>query len=300
MNLGMDMDQIMHELLIPFTYDYMFKAMWVSALVGGACAFLSVYLVLKGWSMMGDALAHSVVPGVAAAYILQLPYAVGAFFAGILASSTMGLIKQKTRLREDVVTGLVFTSMFALGLLMASLHPMAVNIQRIVLGNILAISDEDVVQVAIIAGISLAILWLKWKDFMLVFFDENHARIVGINVTLLKVMFFSLLSACTVAALQTVGAVLVVAMLITPGATAYLLTDRFRNMIYISIGVGVVGSFLGAYLSYFMDGATGGVIVVVQVLIFLAAFIFAPKHGLRAVRLHTIPGKLPNSEGVTL
>ena len=198
------------------------------------------------------------------------------------------------------MTGLVFTSMFALGLLMASLHPMAVNIQRIVLGNILAISDEDVVQVAIIAGISLAILWLKWKDFMLVFFDENHARIVGINVTLLKVMFFSLLSACTVAALQTVGAVLVVAMLITPGATAYLLTDRFRNMIYISIGVGVVGSFLGAYLSYFMDGATGGVIVVVQVLIFLAAFIFAPKHGLRAVRLHTIPGKLPNSEGVTL
>jgi manganese/iron transport system permease protein len=278
---------IFNELLIPFTYDYMFKAMWVSALVGGACAFLSVYLILKGWSLMGDALSHSVVPGVAAAYILQLPYAVGAFFAGILASSAMGLIKQKTRLREDVVTGLVFTSLFALGLLMASLHPTSVNIQSIVLGNILAISDEDVVQVASIAGISLLILCLKWKDLMVVFFDENHARAVGIHIGFLKILFFALLSACTVAALQTVGAVLVVAMLITPGATAYLLTDRFDKLILISVAIGMAGSFIGAYLSYFLDGATGGVIVVVQVVIFLGAFIFAPKHGLRAARRGT-------------
>jgi manganese/iron transport system permease protein len=279
----------LNELLIPFTYDYMFKAMWVSALVGGACAFLSVYLILKGWSLMGDALSHSVVPGVAAAYILQLPYAVGAFFAGILASSAMGLIKQKTRLREDVVTGLVFTSLFALGLLMASLHPTSVNIQSIVLGNILAISDEDVVQVASIAGISLLVLCLKWKDLMVVFFDENHARAVGIHIGFLKILFFALLSACTVAALQTVGAVLVVAMLITPGATAYLLTDRFDKLILISVAIGMAGSFIGAYLSYFLDGATGGVIVVVQVVIFLGAFIFAPKHGLRAARRRTGP-----------
>ncbi len=279
----------MSEMLVPFTYDYMFKAMWVSALVGGACAFLSVYLVLKGWSLMGDALAHSVVPGVAAAYILQLPYAAGAFFAGILASSAMSLIKQKTRLREDVVTGLVFTSLFALGLLMASLHPTSVNIQSIVLGNILAISDEDVVQVAIIAGVSLFILCLKWKDLMVIFFDENHARTIGVNVALLKVLFFALLSACTVAALQTVGAVLVVALLITPGATAYLLTDRFKNLILISVSIGTVGSFTGAYLSYFLDGATGGVIVVMHVLIFLTAFIFAPKHGLMAARRRAGP-----------
>ncbi|RXZ37101.1 metal ABC transporter permease [Oxalobacteraceae bacterium CAVE-383] len=277
---------MLHALLVPFTYDYMFKAMWVSALVGGACAFLSVYLVLKGWSLMGDALAHSVVPGVAAAYILQLPYAVGAFFAGLLASSAMGLIKQKTRLREDVVTGLVFTSLFALGLLMASLHPTAVNIQSIVLGNILAISDDDVVQVAAIAAVSLAILCLKWRDLMAVFFDEQHARIAGINAMRLKLLFFALLTACTVAALQTVGAVLVVAMLITPGATAYLLTDRFKTMLLISMVVGVAGSFIGAYLSYFLDGATGGVIVVVQVAIFVTAFVFAPKHGLRAARRH--------------
>ena len=283
----------LHALLVPFTYDYMFKAMWVSALVGGACAFLSVYLILKGWSLMGDALSHSVVPGVAAAYILQLPYAVGAFFAGLLASSAMGLIKQRTHLREDVVTGLVFTSLFALGLLMASLHPTSVNIQAIVLGNILAISDEDVVQVALIAGISLAVLCLKWKDFMALFFDEQHARVVGIGAMRLKVLFFALLSACTVAALQTVGAVLVVALLITPGATAYLLSDRFKHMLWISMAVGTIGSFVGAYLSYFLDGATGGVIVVVQVLIFIAAFLFAPKHGLLARR----PGSLAMPAG---
>jgi manganese/iron transport system permease protein len=281
----------MTALLIPFTYDYMFKAMWVSALVGGACAFLSVYLVLRGWSLMGDALAHSVVPGVAAAYIFQLPYAVGAFFAGIMASAAMALIKQTTHLREDVVTGLVFTSLFALGLLMASLHPTAVNIQSIVLGNILAISNQDVVQVALIAGVSLLLLCLKWKDLMVVFFDENHARVVGINVIGLKLLFFGLLSACTVAALQTVGAVLVVAMLITPGATAWLLTDRFHHMILISVSIGTAGSFVGAYLSYFLDGATGGVIVVVQVMIFIVAFIFAPRHGLLAARRgERVPG----------
>lgn len=279
----------MSELLTPFAYDYMFKAMWVSALVGGACALLSVFLVLKGWALMGDALAHAVVPGVAAAYILHLPYAVGAFFAGLLAASAMALIKHVTTLREDVVTGLVFTSLFALGLLMASLNPASVNIQSIVLGNILAISDDDVFQVALIAGVSLVILCLKWKDLRLVFFDEHHARTLGIRTLPLKVMFFALLSACTVAALQTVGAVLVVAMLITPGATAYLLTDRFVPLMAISVAVGVVGSFVGAYLSYFIDGATGGVIVVLQVAIFFAALVFAPKHGLLAARRRIIP-----------
>ena len=157
---GTDMTELLAELLVPFSYDYMLKAMWVSALVGGVCAFLSAYLMLKGWSLMGDALAHSIVPGVAGAYILGAPFAVGAFFAGILASLGMNFVKQQTRLREDAVIGLVFTSLFALGLLMASIWPTSVSIQTIVLGNILAISDEDVVQVAIIAGVSLAILAL--------------------------------------------------------------------------------------------------------------------------------------------
>ena len=273
------MNELLAELLVPFAYQYMLKAMWVSALVGGVCAFLSAYLMLKGWSLMGDALAHSIVPGVAGAYILGFPFAIGAFFSGILAAFGMQFVKQHTRLREDAVIGLVFTSLFALGLLMASIWPTSVSIQTIVLGNILAISDEDVVQVAIISAVSLSILVLKWKDLMVTFFDESHARSLGLNTTLLKVMFFALLSACTVAALQTVGACLVIAMVVTPGATAYLLTDRFGRLIVISVAIGVATSFVGAYLSYFIDGATGGVIVTLQTLLFLAAFFLAPKHG---------------------
>ena len=278
------MTELLAELVVPFSYQYMAKAMWVSALVGGVCAFLSAYLMLKGWSLMGDALAHSIVPGVAGAYILGFPFAVGAFFAGILASLGMSFVKQHTRLREDAVIGLIFTSLFALGLLMASIWPTSVSIQTIVLGNILAISDEDVVQVAVISAVSLAILALKWKDLMVTFFDESHARSIGLNTSLMKLLFFTLLSACTVAALQTVGACLVIAMVVTPGATAYLITDRFGRLIVISVALGAGTSFVGAYISYFLDGATGGVIVTLQSALFVAAFLFAPKHGLLAAR----------------
>jgi manganese/iron transport system permease protein len=278
------MTALLAELLVPFSYEYMAKAMWVSALVGGVCAFLSAYLMLKGWSLMGDALAHSIVPGVAGAYILGFPFAVGAFFAGILASLAMGFVKQHTRLREDAVIGLVFTALFALGLLLASIWPTSVSVQTIVLGNILAISNEDVIQVAIISAVSLLLLVLKWKDLMVTFFDESHARTLGLNTRLLKGLFFTLLSACTVAALQTVGACLVIAMVVTPGATAYLLTDRFGRLIVISVATGALTSFVGAYISYFLDGATGGVIVTLQTLLFLAAFFFAPKHGVLAAR----------------
>ncbi|MDP3693731.1 metal ABC transporter permease [Bradyrhizobium sp.] len=278
------MDSLFAEMLAPFGYNYMLKAMWVSALVGGVCAFLSAYLMLKGWSLMGDALAHSIVPGVAAAYIVGAPFAVGAFFAGILAAGGMQFVKLNSRLREDAVIGLVFTTLFALGLLMASIWPTSVSIQTIVLGNILAISDEDVVQVAIIAAVSLAILTVIWKDLMVTFFDENHARSIGLNTRALRIVFFTLLSACTVAALQTVGACLVIAMVVTPGATAYLLTDRFGRLILISVALGAVTSFVGAYISFFLDGATGGVIVTLQTLLFIAAFAFAPKHGVIAAR----------------
>lgn len=274
----------MMELLSPFSYDYMLKAMWVSALVGGTCAFLSAFLMLKGWSLMGDALAHSVVPGVAGAYLLGFPFAVGAFIAGLLAALGMAFVRSQTRLREDTVIGLVFTSFFAAGLLLASLNPVSVNIQSIVLGNILAISDEDAVQVVLISVVTLAILLLKWKDLMLVFFDETHARSIGIPVTVLKVLFFTLLSAAVVAALQTVGACLVIAMVVTPGATAYLLTDRFPRLLVIAVAIGAATSFAGAYVSYFLDGATGGVIVTLQTLIFLAVFFFAPRHGVLATR----------------
>ncbi|SEP37210.1 metal ABC transporter permease [Rhodopseudomonas pseudopalustris] len=275
---------LLAELLVPFAYGYMLKAMWVSALVGGVCAFLSAYLMLKGWSLMGDALGHAIVPGVAAAYILGAPFALGAFFAGILAAAGMQFVKLKSRLREDAAIGLVFTTLFALGLLMASIWPMSVSVQTIVLGNILAISDADVVQVAIISAVSLAILALKWKDLMVTFFDESHARSIGLDPRRLKIVFFTLLSACTVAALQTVGACLVIALVVTPGATAYLLTDRFGRLILISVALGAVTSFVGAYVSYFLDGATGGVIVTLQTLLFLAAFYLAPKHGVIAAR----------------
>ncbi|RST79721.1 metal ABC transporter permease [Aquibium carbonis] len=274
----------MDLLLEPFSYGYMVNAIWVSALVGGVCAFLSAYLMLKGWSLIGDALSHSIVPGVAGAYMLGLPFSLGAFLSGGLAAGAMLFLNQRTKLREDAVIGLIFTSFFGLGLFMVSLSPTSVNIQTIVLGNILAITPQDTLQLVIISGVSLVVLLAKWKDLMAVFFDETHARSIGLNPFALKIVFFTLLSACTVAALQTVGAFLVIAMVVTPGATAYLLTDRFPRLIAVSVAVGSLSSFFGAYLSYFLDGATGGIIVVLQTLVFLAAFVFAPKHGMLAAR----------------
>ncbi|MFV0385860.1 metal ABC transporter permease [Paracoccus sp. (in: a-proteobacteria)] len=274
----------MTTLLEPFTYGYMTNAMWVSALVGGVCAFLSSYLMLKGWSLIGDALSHSVVPGVAGAYILGLPFALGAFISGGLAAAAMLFLSDRSGLKVDVIIGIIFTSFFGLGLFMASVNPMSVSIQTITMGNILAITPEDTLQLAIIGFVSLGILLLKWKDLMVVFFDESHARSIGLRPGLLKAVFFVLLSACVVAAMQTVGAFLVIAMVVTPGATAYLLCDRFPRLIVTSVAIGTVTSFVGAYVSYFLDGATGGVIVVLQTLIFLGVFIWSPKHGLLAAR----------------
>jgi manganese/iron transport system permease protein len=275
---------MIETLLLPFQYNYMTNAMWVSALVGGVCAFLSVYLMLKGWSLIGDALSHSIVPGVAGAYMLGLPFALGAFAAGGLAAGAMLFLNQRSGLKEDAIIGLIFTSFFGLGLFMVSLSPMSVSVQTITMGNILAITPEDTLQLAIIGFVSLAVLLAKWKDLMVTFFDENHARSIGIKTGLLKVVFFTLLSACCVAALQTVGAFLVIAMVVTPGATAYLLTDRFPKLLMLSVAIGAVTSFVGAYLSFFLDGATGGLIVTLQTLLFLVAFFFAPKHGFLSAR----------------
>ena len=271
-------------LIQPFGYAYMFNAMWVSALVGAVCAFLSAYLMLKGWSLIGDALSHSIVPGVAGAYMLGLPFALGAFAAGGLAAGAMLFLNQRTGLKEDTIIGLIFTSFFGLGLFMVSLSPTSVSIETITLGNVLAISPSDIWQLAIIGSVTLAVLLAKWKDLMVTFFDENHARSIGLRPEVLRVVFFTLLSASCVAALQTVGAFLVIAMVVTPGATAYLLTDRFPRLLVLSVGIGATTSFVGAYLSYFADGATGGIIVSLQTLIFLAAFFFAPKHGYLAAR----------------
>jgi manganese/iron transport system permease protein len=274
----------MSTLAEPFAYGYMLNAMWVCPLVGAVCAFLSAYLMLKGWSLIGDALSHSIVPGVAGAYMLGLPFSLGAFLAGGLAAAAMLFIHQRTRLREDVVIGLIFTSFFGLGLFMVSLSPTSVDVNTIALGNVLAITPGDTLQLAIIGTVSLAILIFRWKDLMVTFFDESHARSIGLDPLRLKILFFALLAACTVAALMTVGAFLVIAMVVTPGATAYLLTDRFPRLLVLSVAIGALTGFAGAYLSYFLDGATGGVIVVLQTLVFLIAFVFAPKHGVLAAR----------------
>lgn len=279
-------------LLEPLNYQYMIRAIWVSALVGGTCAFLSAYLIMKGWSLMGDALAHAVVPGVALAYLLALPYAFGAFFAGLLAALSMQAVKQKTKLREDAIIGFIFTTFFAVGLLLVSVNPTSVNIQGIILGNVLAISDQDIIQVVAICVISLFALAMFWKDLMHMFFDETHAQSIGLPIGRLKILFFTLLSASCVAALQSVGACLVIAMVITPGASAYLLTDRFGHLVVMAIAMGTVTSGVGAYLSFFLDVNPGGLIVLLQTAVFLAALIFAPKHGLLVRRIQGACGRV--------
>ncbi|MDP1039359.1 iron/manganese ABC transporter permease subunit SitC [Klebsiella pneumoniae] len=283
----------MSWLLEPFGYQYMLNAMWISAMVGGICAFLSCYLMLKGWSLIGDALSHSIVPGVAGAFMLGLPFSVGAFFSGGLAAGSMFLLNQRTRLKEDVIIGLIFSSFFALGLFIISLNPVSVNIQSIILGNILAVPPEDILQLTVIGIISVITLLLKWRDLLLTFFDENHARAVGLHPERLKILFFLLLTLSTVSALQTVGAFMVICLVVTPGATAWLLTDRFPRLVCIAVTIGSVTSFLGAWASYYLDGVTGGIIVVAQTLIFLLVFIFAPVHGLLANRRSVSQSKGP-------
>lgn len=268
----------------PFAYSYMTNAMWVSALVGGVCGFLSAYLMLKGWSLIGDALSHSVVPGVAGAYILGLPFALGAFLSGGLAAAAMLFLSNRSGLKTDTVIGMIFTGFFGLGLFLISVFPTPVSPQSITMGNILTISPEDTLQLLLIGGISAVVLLILWKDLMVTFFDEGHARTIGLRPDLMKAIFFTLLSASTVAAMQTVGAFLVVAMVVTPGATAYLLTDRFPRLLALSAGIGAATGSIGAYLSFFLDGATGGVIVLLQFTLFSLAFLFAPKHGILAAR----------------
>jgi ABC-type Mn2+/Zn2+ transport system permease subunit len=287
---------MIENLVVPFQYDYMLKAMWVSALIGGVCGLLSCFVTLKGWSLMGDALSHAVVPGVTIAYLLGAPFALGAFLSGLLAALGMGFVKARTSLREDAVIGVVFTAFFALGVLLISLFPAGVSLRTIVFGNILGISDPDVLQVAILSGVTLLVLALKWKDLVLFCFDPQQARTLGLHPLVLHYTLLTLLAATAVASMQTVGACLVVATLVTPGATAYLLTDRFSRMLGIAGGIGAGTSFLGAYASYHLDGSTGGCIVVLQTLLFLAALVLAPKHGMlarRARRRIALRGSFP-------
>nr|WP_305880161.1 metal ABC transporter permease [Treponema sp. OMZ 906] len=262
----------------------MVKAILVSGDVGGVCALLSCFVVLKGWSLLGDALSHAVVPGVAVAYIIGIPFSVGAFISGMLAALIMGFVKNKTRIREDAVIGIVYTTFFALGVLLISLYPSNISLTTIIMGNILGIADRDIVQTLIIAGGSLIIILLKWKDLRLFSFDPSHARSIGLNTNALYLLLLTLLAVTAIAALQTVGSVLVVAMLVTPGAAAYLLTDRFPIMMGLAAIIGTLTASAGAYISYYLNGSAGGCIVALQFFLFLAILFFAPHHGILAAR----------------
>lgn len=266
-------------LFTPFHYHYMLSAIAVSTVVGAVCGTLSAFIILKGWSLMGDALSHAVVPGVVVAYLLGLPFAIGAFVAGMLAAIAMQIVKAKSKLREDAVIGIIFTSFFALGLLLISLYPSRVALKSIIFGNILGMAAADVQQLLIIAGIAVTLISIKWRDLMLYCFDPSYARSLGLPTLRLHFLLLGLVAATAVAALQTVGACLVVAMLITPGATAYLLTRRFHHMMLLAGLLGAVSAALGAYLSYFLNGATGGCIVTLQALVFALAWLFAPQQG---------------------
>lgn len=278
----MSFDQIWAWFVAPFQYEFMIKALAVSAIVGLVCAVLSCYMTLKGWSLMGDAVSHAVLPGVVFAYILGLPFAVGAFVFGFGSVIVIGAIKRATRIKEDAVIGLVFTAFFALGLVLISRTPSQLDLTHILFGHVLGITNEDMLQTALISLITLVVVLALRKDLMLFCFDENHARAIGLNTTLLYYLLLSLLALTIVAALQTVGIILVTAMLITPGAIGYLLSDRFGRMMQIAVASGVASSLIGTYLSYHLDASTGGCIVVFQSMLFALAFMFAPGRGLLA------------------
>jgi len=267
-------------LLDPLAHDFMRRALMVSALVGSVCGLLSCYMTLKGWALMGDAVSHAVMPGVVVAYALGLPFSLGAFVFGVGSVALIGFVKQKSRIKEDTVIGLVFTGFFALGIVLVSKIKSNIDLMQILFGSPLGISRSDVNQTLIISFIVIFILLIFRKDLMLYCFDAKHARSIGINTGILHYLLLTLLSLSAVVGLQTVGIILVVAMLITPGATAYLLTDRFDRMTLLAVISSSFSSVLGVYISYWSDIETGGSIVLVQTLIFLIAFLFAPRYGI--------------------
>jgi manganese transport system permease protein len=267
-------------LLDPLTHEFMRRALMVSALVGSVCGLLSCYMTLKGWALMGDAVSHAVMPGVVVAYALGLPFSLGAFVFGVGSVALIGFVKQKSRIKEDTVIGLVFTGFFALGIVLVSKIKSNIDLMQILFGSPLGISRSDVNQTLIISFIVIFILVIFRKDLMLYCFDAKHARSIGINTGILHYLLLTLLSLSAVVGLQTVGIILVVAMLITPGATAYLLTDRFDRMTILAVISSSFSSILGVYISYWSDIETGGSIVLVQTFIFLIAFLFAPRYGI--------------------
>jgi manganese transport system permease protein len=263
----------------------MVRALATTVVAAVVCALLSCWLVLIGWSLMGDAVSHAVLPGVVIAYVLGAPFALGALVFGLLAVALIGAIRDTSRVKEDAAIGIVFTTLFALGLVLISVTPSQTDLNHIVFGNILGVSDADLVQIGVLAAVALVVLVAKRRDLTLYAFDPIHAHAVGLSPRFLGALLLGLLALTAVVALQVVGVVLVVAMLIIPGATAYLLTDRFGRMLVIAPVMSACSSVLGIYLSYWMDASPGGLVVVVQGAVFALAYLFGPRHGLIGARL---------------
>ncbi|MEO1621400.1 MAG: metal ABC transporter permease [Cyanobacteria bacterium J06632_3] len=283
--LAVSPDAVWNWLIEPFQLAFMVRALWVSAFVGLVCAVLSCYITLKGWSLMGDAVSHAVVPGVVVAYALGLPFALGAFVFGFGATVAIGYVKAQTRLKEDAVIGVIFTGFFAFGLVLATKIPSNIDLFHILFGNVLGISQQDIYQTLAAGLLTLGIILLRRKDLLLFCFDPNHAKAIGLNTQVMYYTLLSVLALTIVTALQTAGIVLVVAMLVTPGATAYLMSDRFDHMLIISVAVSVLSCLLGTYASYHLDASTGGCIVVLMTILFVLAMLFSPKYGIVSQRL---------------
>ncbi len=261
-------------LVAPLAHEFMQRGLLVAVIVGVVCAVLSCFLILKGWSLMGDAVSHAVLPGIVLAQILGLPLAAGAFVAGLSCSLAIGYLKENSRVKEDTVMGIVFSGMFALGLVMFVKVESDQHLLHILFGNMLGVRWTDIAETAAIALPTVAIMLAKRKDFLLVAFDAAHARAIGLPVRWLNFGLLMLLALTIVAALKAVGIILVVAMLIAPGAIGFLTTRRFDAMLAVAVTVATVSSVIGTILSYHLDGSTGPCIVVVQAVFFLAALAF--------------------------
>ncbi|MGE0611988.1 MAG: metal ABC transporter permease [Hyphomicrobiales bacterium] len=264
----------------PLAYPFMRDAMTVSLLVAAVCAVLSCFLVLKGWSLMGDAISHAVLPGIVLAHVTGLPLAIGAFAAGLFCAVATGYLKDNSRVKEDTVMGIVFSGMFGFGLVLFTKVETDQHLMHILFGNVLGVTPRDLIETAMVAGGTLLIVLAKRRDFLVYCFDPNHASSIGLPVRLLHYGLLALLSLTIVASLKAVGIILVVAMLIGPGATAYLLTSRFDRMLVIATATALLSAALGTLVSFHIDGATGACIVLIQAAFFVLAFLFAPGRGL--------------------
>lgn len=274
---------MIETLLLPFQFPFMQQAFIIGLLVALPMGLLSPFLVLKGWSLMGDAISHAVLPGIVLAYLAGLPLAVGAFSAGMVCSLAVGYLKENSRVKEDTVMGVVFSGMFGLGIVMFSMIESDLHLLHVLFGDILGVTWRDVIETGVIALVTLGFGGLLRRDLLLAAFDPQHARAIGLPVRVYHYGLLAILSLTIVGALKAVGIILAIAMLIAPGATAFLLTRRFEAMVAVSMLIATACAFFGVYLSFFIDSAPAPTIVVLMTLVFIAAFIKTTLSASRAV-----------------